>query len=288
VNTDLHRALPGWADPFELDRAVRLFERRSSAVMTAVFCSALPQCLAFPEAARALAAQPEVESNLRLGLVETARFVAEVARPGGLTGDWRALRPGFPVSQQQLLGATLAFSTGVTDALQAMRFALGEDEVEAWFHLWRVVGFRLGLEEAYLPPDAVQGRQLMHLLRERCWGGCPEGVAQAQATLALMQEMVPIRPFVGLPAALVRFLAGDRCAGLLAVPRADFTQKLLASGALVFDEAGPGRVAGSALAEAAQRACSALMQALGELSSTREPAGAAPPPPQGPDPRPNG
>ena len=90
-----------------------------------------------------------------------------------------------------------------------MGFDLRDDEVEAWFHLWRVVGFLLGLARSV--PAARRrptASRLMQALRERSWGACPEGAAQARATLALMQDMVPIRPFASMPAALVRLPGG--------------------------------------------------------------------------------
>ena len=70
----------------------------------------------------------------------------------------------------------------------------------------------------------------------------------------------------------MRFLAGDRCSDLLGLPRADWTQKLLGSGAFVFDHAMPRKIGRSALAAAAQRACFALMKALGELNLQGEEA----------------
>jgi squalene cyclase len=283
-------ALPAWADPAQLDLACGLFERCSFAVATALFCSSLPQCFAFPEGARVLAASSGFQADGRRRVVENARFVFAVARRGGLIGDargiraaqkvrllhaairhllsrrgWDAAQLGVPVNQEQLLGTTLAFSTVVTDALQAMGFALRDEEVEAWFHLWRVVGCLLGVDPAALPPDAAAGQRWMEGLRAR-WGSSPEGVAQAETTLSLMQELIPVRPFATLPAALVRFLAGDRCADLLGVARADWTSKLLSSGAFVFDHAVPRSFGRSTLAAAAQRTCFALMKALGELN----------------------
>jgi hypothetical protein len=283
--------LPTWIEPRKLELAAGLFERCSFAVATALFCSSLPQCFAFPDGARVLAATSGFETHARRRVVETAQFVFEVARPGGLTGAGRGLRAaqkvrlmhaairhllgrrgwdtagqGVPVSQQQLLGTTLAFSTVVTDSLQTMGISPSSQEIEAWYHLWRVVGCLLGIGESHLPRDVAEGQRLMQVMRERYWGACPEGQAQARATVSLMEEMVPLRPFATLPAALVRFLAGDRCADLLGVARADWTQKLLGSGAFVFDHAVPRRMTGSALAAAAQRAGFALMKTLGELN----------------------
>ena len=42
-----------------------------------------------------------------------------------------------------------------------------------------------------------------------------------------MREMLPDEQLDGIPAALVRHLAGDHCADLLGVPRADWTALLV-------------------------------------------------------------
>jgi len=82
-----------------------------------------------------------------------------------------------------------------------------------------------------LPPDSlvvIRGRTakarmaLFDLLR-RHWGASAEGEQLTSATLDLMRNLLPHSPLDGLPGALVRHLAGDQCADLLGVPRADWT-----------------------------------------------------------------
>jgi hypothetical protein len=288
---------PAWADPARLDLASRLFQRCSFAVATALACSSLPQCFAFPDGARVLAASSGFEVDARRRLVETAQFVFDVAARGGLGPEGQGVRAaqkvrlmhaavrhlliargwdcavfGVPINQQQLLGTMLAFSTVVTDALAAMGWNLRDDEVDAWFHLWRVVGVLIGVQPEHLPADAAEGARIMQALRDRCWAASAEGAAQAAAVLSLLRDLVPLKPFRTLPAALVRHLAGARCADLLDLPRADVTQKLLESGVFVLDNALPEWAGRSALAGAAQRACFALMKTLGELNLDGRPA----------------
>src|SRR6185436_18704389 len=208
--------LPTWTDPLKLEQAHQLFARCGFAVATALFSSSLPQCFAFPAGARVLAATSRFEAGARRRVLETAQFVFDVAARDGLTPDgrgiraaqkvrlvhaavrllvrrhgWDEARDGAPVNQRQLLGTMLAFSTVVTDALRAIGLEVRDDEAEAWFHLWRVVGVLLGIEEAALPPSAAAGAALMEEMRANDWGPSPEGAAQARATLAVMQEILP-------------------------------------------------------------------------------------------------
>jgi hypothetical protein len=288
--------LPPWTDPLKLDLAQSLFERYGFSVATALFCSSLPQCFAFPDGARVLAATSSFERDARRRVLETAQFIFDVAARRGLSPDgrgiraaqkvrlmhaavrlhlgqrhWAAAADGVPINQQQLAGTLLSFSLLVTDALRAFGFEVRDDEAEAWFHLWRVTGVLLGLDQRYLPSDLADGERLMSRLRERYWGPSPEGAAQARATLAVMQEALPGRQFAGLPAALVRHLAGDRCADLLDLPRAAWARRLVQGGAFLLQTAVPRKLTRTALAATAQQASFALMRALGELNTGDHP-----------------
>ena len=287
--------LPRWADPLKLELAHGLFERYGFSVATALFCSSLPQCFAFPDGARVLGATSSFEANARRRVLETSQFVFDVAARRGLTPDGRGIRAaqkvrlmhaairwhsskrerhpgdGLAINQQQLVGTMLSFSLLVTDALRALGFEVRDDEAEAWFHLWRVTGVLLGIEERHLPADRADGARLMDTLRARFWGPSPEGAALAKATLAVMEQTLPGRQFAGLPVALVRHLAGDRCADLLELPRASWTRHLIAGGAFILDTPAARTLARSALAATAQQASFALMRALGELNTGEHP-----------------
>src|SRR4029453_9478056 len=122
---------------------------------------------------KVLASTSSFEANARRRILETAHFVLDVASNGGLSPDGRGIRAaqkvrlmhasvrmlvrrrgwneelhGVPINQQHLVGTMLSFSTVVIDGLRTMGIMVRDDEAEAWFHLWRVVGFMLGIDEA--------------------------------------------------------------------------------------------------------------------------------------------
>jgi hypothetical protein len=289
-------ALPAWTDPVKLDRAQALFARCGFGVAIALFCSSLPQCFAFPEGAKVLALSAGFGHDARRRILETAQFVFDVAGPGALGDGGRGVRAaqkvrlvhaavrlmirrrcpwdeavlGVPISQQQMLGTMIAFSTVVTDGLTVLGFEVRDDEAEAWFHLWRVVGVVLGLDAGVLPATAAEASALMEAGRRRYWGRSPEGAAQAKAALAVMQEILPTAVLNELPAALVRHVAGERCADLLDLPPGRWANVLVKSSGVVFDSTlahlfartptgGPG------LARAVQQGSFALIKALGDI-----------------------
>jgi hypothetical protein len=289
-------ALPTWTDPEKLRVARGLFTRCGFAIATALLCSSLPQCFAFPDGARALAATSSFQHGAERRVLETAQFVFDVAAPHGFSADGRAIRAaqkvrlmhaavrlhlqqraehvaasGPPINQRQLVGTMLAFSLVVTDALQALGFEVQDDEVDAWLHLWRVTGVLLGIAEPYLPASVAEGQALLRILRQRFWGRSEEGIALTGATLAVMHKALPAAQWHGLPPALVRHLAGDRCADLLGLPQAVWSRKLVEGGALLLGSAVPRAAARSALAATTQQVSFALMRALGELNIGDEP-----------------
>jgi hypothetical protein len=289
-------ALPVWTDHEKLRVARGLFVRCGFAMATGLLCSSLPQCFAFPDGARALAATSSFQQSAERRVLETAQFVFDVAASRGFSADGRAIRAaqkvrlmhaavrlhlqqrvahvdasGPPINQRQLVGTMLAFSLVVTDALQALGFEVQDDEVDAWFHLWRVSGVLLGIAEPYLPASVAEGQALRRILRHRFWGRSDEGIALTGATLAIMHKALPAAQWHGLPPALVRHLAGDRCADLLGLPQAVWSRRLVEGGALLLGSAVPRAASRSALAATAQQVSFALMRALGELNIGDEP-----------------
>jgi hypothetical protein len=257
--------LPAWADEARIRQAQDLFVRCGWGAGAVLFCSSLPQCYAFPEGARVLLYTQGTSRHAWRRIIETAQLVFDVASEGGLGERGAGLRSaqkvrlmhgairhlveqqtswdtrwGVPINQVQLVGTLMSFSCLVVDGLRKLGFEVSDQEAEAWVHLWNVVGHVLGVREDLLPRDMADGEALFALLRGH-WRASPEGQELTRATLDLMRELLPDDPIDGLPAALVRDLAGDECADLLGVPPADWTSLLVDAAAhltRVFELAG--------------------------------------------------
>lgn len=176
-------SLPSWTDWGRIRTAEDVFFRCGFGVATALFCSSLPQCFAFPDGAQILTSTANFREAAHRRVIETAQFVFHVASRGALTpggrgvraiqkvrlihaavrflieqrGEWDRVGLGRPINQRQMVGTMLSFSVVVTDALRRLGFQIGQHEVDAWFHLWRVVGVLLGIPESCLPTDAAEG-----------------------------------------------------------------------------------------------------------------------------------
>jgi ER-bound oxygenase mpaB/B'/Rubber oxygenase, catalytic domain len=150
-----------------------------------------------------------------------------------------------PLNQEDLLGTLGTFTTVTFDALAKLAVPFDDDDIEAYYHLWNVVGWHLGIgNEASLRKldtgagkgrwkdneifplapgdlDAVFGR-----LRQRLQGPSDEGLRLTKTLLQEMSRPLP-GPLQGAPAFLVRYLIGDELANDLEIDKGGYWQLLI-------------------------------------------------------------
>ncbi|KAF0808232.1 hypothetical protein A167_02740 [Alcanivorax sp. S71-1-4] len=127
-------------------------------------------------------------------LVETSKFWADVTSRGGLernaegfksavrvrvmhaqvramllkSGKWD-MGWGYPLNQWDSMATILEFSVIFINGLRALGFMFSRREREALVHLWRYVGYLMGVEERILPASEADGlRALYHAIATVC------------------------------------------------------------------------------------------------------------------------
>jgi hypothetical protein len=245
-------ALPPWADRQQIALAEDLWVRVGWAAATGLFCSALPQAYAARNGARVLLGTSGMTVHVERRIFETAQFLFDVLDRDALSPMGRGVRAtqkvrllhaairhltlkqaswdlawGIPINQEDMGGTLMTFSCVILDALRSLRVDFSPDEGEAFLHAWKVVGHIIGLDARLLPRDRGDGEALMEQIRRTQWQASPEGRQLAAALVAFMQKYLPGRAFNGLPITLMRDLAGDHCADLLSLPRADWTRRIV-------------------------------------------------------------
>lgn len=90
-----------------------------------------------------------------------------------------------------------------------------------FFHIWSVIGHLLGVDTRLMPGDFADGEALIDKIFERQWAPSQAGRVITQALLTYMQDMLPGPVLDGAPPTLIRYLAGDTVADMLAIPPAD-------------------------------------------------------------------
>ena len=71
-----------------------------------------------------------------------------LARP-----DWRVEQWGIPINQSDTLGTNLLFSIGFIEGSKQWGLRFTHREVDAIIHLWRYIGYLIGIHEDLLPVD---------------------------------------------------------------------------------------------------------------------------------------
>jgi hypothetical protein len=240
LSTDI---FPPWADRDKIHRGEEIFGQYAVQVVTALFCASLPSAYAARLGVQVLHRTARLETDPRRRIIETAQFVTDVMARGGLdpggagvrdaqkvrllhaavrhliakSGKWDQATLGLPINQEDMAGTVLTFSHVVLDSFGKLGVSLSAADEEAYLHVWNVIGYLLGVDERLLAHDMLQARELRSRIERRHFAASPEGCELTEALIGLMEYILPGTAFDGMPAMLVRYLAGNQVADLLGV-----------------------------------------------------------------------
>lgn len=190
-----------------------------------------------------------LERDVPRRLVETSRFVHDVCMTDGL----RAGQPGFvatlkvrmmhaqvrqlllasgrwqpewgtPINQYDMAGTIQLFSSVVLGGLDRLGIATTSEEREAFMHLWRYVGWLMGVEEELLATSEREANDLWTMISRTQEPPDADSRALARALLesrpaADAESGRRPRMMRAFAYALSRYLVGDEAADLLGYPR---------------------------------------------------------------------
>ncbi|MEM7802829.1 MAG: oxygenase MpaB family protein [Chloroflexota bacterium] len=251
-------ALPAFADHSKIKIAQRIYQLYSMEIGLLLMYASLPACYAARKGAQVLmltermAKQKEAYNRL----AETGQFVWDVMSPGGFEPTGKAIRSaqkvrlvhavvrhhiakadqkdsiweddwGVPINQEDEVGTLLAFSYYVIEGLQKIGIKLSQEEIDAFFHLWRVVGIILGIEPALIPENYASATQLAEAIATRHFEESLEGKALTRVILNMLEESVSRERFKKMPHVTMRYLLGDEVADILGVDPPDWTAGLV-------------------------------------------------------------
>jgi hypothetical protein len=208
--------------------------------------------------------QLEVDTTRRLG--ETARFIEAVSLPEGIkpgsagfratlrvrlvhaevrralsaSPRWRADDWGAPICQADMAATVLLFSSVLVDGLETLGFGVTPAEREDVLHLWRGVGWLMGVEEELLCATARDAADLWAMIQGSQGAVDDDGRRLAKALLEAPireaktpAERARARVLVSLHAALTRRFLGPELATSLGVGRSPWELALPAVTAAV-------------------------------------------------------
>lgn len=218
---DSNSDLPSWANIEMIELAQQAFSRVGPAFVIAYFCKSLPECYACGKGAEVLFKTGRLTDHTRRRVAQTAQFVLDVMSPGGLEKGGRGIiaalkvrlmhasiryyfikeldrgnidysidKSGLPINQEDLLGTMLAFSVVVTEGMNKLGFEITKEENEAILHLWKCVGFLIGIDEKIMPIDCAAANELWKSIITRHFENTTAGSKLANLLVNMLDEIL--------------------------------------------------------------------------------------------------
>lgn len=245
-------ALPEWAEMARIERGNDLFGRYGGHMVSILHCYSLPACYGGAKGAEVLYRSKRIHGQVSRRIMETAQFLIDTLEEGGLgshgrgrrsaqkirllhatlrhflrhRADWD-MRLGLPINQEDLAGTMCSFSVLIPRGLAKLGVALPTQDRDDFFHIWCVIGYLLGVDQRLMPRDVDDGEALTDTILRRQWAPSQAGQVITKALVDYLQDMLPGPALDGAPPTLIRYLAGDTVADMLAVPPADWTSLAL-------------------------------------------------------------
>jgi hypothetical protein len=245
---DESAVLPDWAEPDRMERGNDLLGRYQPYFLSTLLCSSLPMCYGCGDGAQVLYRSQRLTGRVYRRLVDTSQFLVDVLGEGGLRPGGHGVRTaqkirllhatmryhvsrdsgwdsawGRPVNQEDLAGTLTSFSVVVPQGLEQLGIDLPDSDRDDYFHIWRVIGHVLGIDQRLNPADFEAAQTLEHRILDRQQSRSEAGTALTKALLDFIRDMMPGSEFVSLGPTLIRHLAGDHQADLVDVPQPDWT-----------------------------------------------------------------
>jgi hypothetical protein len=223
---------------------------KGSHLFSALYGGSLPTAYACGQGAEVLQMTARLETDARRRLNETAQFLLDVMRPGGMEPGgagytaarrvrlmhaavrwlilhrpglkWDTPRLGLPLNQEDLLNTVLTFTEVVLEVFDRTGVGYTDDDSADHIHLWSFVGYLLGIQEDLLPLDRESTQALMAHVRSFHFLKSDAGECLARALIDQGRDAMP-PGLKGLPATTLRWYVGDEVADILSVPGADWT-----------------------------------------------------------------
>ncbi|WP_343063956.1 oxygenase MpaB family protein [Haloechinothrix aidingensis] len=246
-------APPYWVDPDRLERGARAITRTGLLGMFPLADMSLMGGYLASRAAKTLVSTGDLEHMAPKRLIETATWWLDVTTPGAMRhgekgycsalrvrlvhahvraamnrrDDWDYESWDLPVNQVQTVGTLLLFSQVFVLGTQMLGIRYARRERDDILHLWRYIGWLMGVDEGLLPAGEDDAWRMLWLLASTEFIPDEDSRRLANALLrshsGIGERFGPLSGLVstastGLHAAISRMLLGDANADFLDLP----------------------------------------------------------------------
>lgn len=202
--------------------------------------------------AKTLVGTGQLRDNAAERLTHTVHYVMDVTEPGAMlpgrsgyaatlrvrwvharvrralsgSAHWRTELWGLPVNQADTLGTNLLFSIGLLEGCKQWGLRFTERETDAVVHLWRYVGYLIGIEAPLLASDPESARRALYMVGVSQPDPDEDSLSLARAFCAVPFSFTRtalarrvITAEMQLRMSMVRRIIGDGAADQLELPR---------------------------------------------------------------------
>ena len=258
--------LPAWADAEKIELGQAMFYRYGMTIVTLLFFSALPEGYACKNPAQVLTHTGNMVDGRSIlqRILRTAQFLIDVMMPGSLRPNGKGVQSAVGlrfqhsavrtrlrteswagdrvlINQEELGGTLGTFSVLMLDGMRKFDIDFTPEEVDAFIHVWNVVGYLMGIDERLLQQDPAAAKQQFYAIKSRIQSPCAEGRDLTRALLDFLHEMIPGDVFDHFADTLMRDTIGTALADDLEIPDPDWTKvflPLVSRVGFICDEAG--------------------------------------------------
>ncbi len=244
--------VPRWVDWSRLERGAAVLMRTGILGGITLGAKALIEGYCAPAGNKPLAMSGRLQDQAAMRLNETARFVEAVGSPRGMrpgqpgftitlkvrlmhasvrqliwqSGRWRSDLWALPINQHDMVATIHLFSTSFLEGVQHLGMRLSPSDQEDFLHLWRYVGYVIGVDEDLLPRTMPEAHLQWSIIGAT--QGPPDDDSRALA-MALLEnplheattdeERARARKHVAFAKAICRSLLKEEHADALGLPK---------------------------------------------------------------------
>ena len=244
--------LPDWLDEDKLKLGEEVYSLYAPEIAMLLFFRSLPATYSCWRGASVLVKtgrMVEHHHSIKMftaRLMETAQFVVDIMRPGAFSstgggvmlalkvrlihaairhfiktkGDWDSEEFGEPINHEDMSGTLLSFSSLILEGLDKQKFGLTEEEKEAYYHSWRVVGHLMGLPIELMPESYSESLALGHTIMDQQGGESEYGKTLTMALVDFINETISVKWLNNILAeSLIYYFAGSKTARMIGITR---------------------------------------------------------------------
>ncbi|MFO1478620.1 MAG: oxygenase MpaB family protein [Turneriella sp.] len=242
---------PAWLDRALLEEGAKLSQRSGPFGEYVLSCVSLMGGYRSAAANKPIAFTGQLEYMAPRRLAETAKFGYDVTRTGAMaqgapgfnaalkvrmmhahvrlmldrSAKWRHADWGLPINQADMIATNILFSSVYLTGLRILGLQISDRESQGVMHLWRYIGWLMGIDEALLPENEEQGMRMAWLAGVTQPGADADSRLLGQALLNVPMERAesPVEKALAwlemqLRSGFTRIVLGDRAGDDLGLP----------------------------------------------------------------------